>query len=249
MEREKKPKKKVLEGYKKVGKNFIPPMKQIPKLRDTSYVNDILPELIWAGLIHDSIGFVQGARFLEDIFRIANNFKEKDKFINYAYASNFNKFSDTQKKEFIVKLEEHNRLDALRTYLSPLTILYKKFPLSFIGPPQAIPDDDALISLIKTSVGHHIDKYETPGIVLNGVALLSLLVTDQIRLPPNLPDFNAVINSPDSDEANLAAGFMRANILTDFNISEIDNSWAKYFWNRGAELSECEYLAMDSNDE
>jgi hypothetical protein len=38
-------KKRNLEGYKREGKRFIPPMKQLPMVREQSYVNDMLPEL------------------------------------------------------------------------------------------------------------------------------------------------------------------------------------------------------------
>jgi hypothetical protein len=44
---------KILPGHKQIGKRFIPPMKQIPNMRQMSYVNDMLPELIWLGLIND----------------------------------------------------------------------------------------------------------------------------------------------------------------------------------------------------
>ena len=42
-------KKKILEGHKRIGKRFIPPMMQLPMMRSTSYVNDMLPELVWIG--------------------------------------------------------------------------------------------------------------------------------------------------------------------------------------------------------
>ena len=55
-------KKRVLEGHKKVGSRFITPMKQLPNMKSISYVNQMMPELIWIGLINDSIGYVKGAR-------------------------------------------------------------------------------------------------------------------------------------------------------------------------------------------
>ncbi|MFL6714141.1 MAG: hypothetical protein ACJ8LN_14640, partial [Sulfurifustis sp.] len=51
---------------------------------------------------------------------------------------------------------------------------------------------------------------------------------------------NAVIEKPGSDEARRAASFMRASAGAEWGALQIEDEWAKYFWNRGAELSPCE---------
>ena len=53
-------KKIVLEGHKKVGSKFIPPMMQLPNWTEISYINQILPEIIWMGLINDEFGYRDG---------------------------------------------------------------------------------------------------------------------------------------------------------------------------------------------
>ena len=98
-----------------------------------------------------------------------------------------------------------------------------------------------LVDKISSCVEKHIDKYKTPGIVLNASVLLSRLVTKTISFPTDmdLPDFNSVIDTPDSEEAKRAEGFIRANAIGEFGMLQISDTWARYFWNRGYQLSPC----------
>lgn len=235
-------KKKILEGHKRVGKRFIPPMMQIPTMRSTSYVNDMLPELIWIGLLNEKVGYVRAARIIEEIFLAADEVRYSAQQGNFALISTFGFLNQEQKDKFKSAITEKGLLDLIRNSLAPLILLYDGCPLKFLGLPTVVFQKEELISSIKKCVGRAIDKYDTPGIVLYGAMLLSRLVTGKIHFPAGmvLPDFNAVIDSPNSEEAKLAAGFMRANALAEFGMLDVDSTWAKYFWNRGGELSPCE---------
>lgn len=144
--------------------------------------------------------------------------------------------------------DSNSLLEPLRRYLAPLLLLYDEFPMKFIGLPDDCGPNEKLIEQISRCVGNHRNKYDTPGIVLNGAVLLSRLVTRKISLPAGLPDFNAVIEQPDSDEANRAAGFMRANVLSEVGMLEISNKWAAYFWEKSYGLTPCRLEFRDQND-
>jgi hypothetical protein len=235
-------KRKLLEGHKKVGSRFIPPMKQIPNMKSTSFVNQMLPELIWIGLVNDNIGYVKGARFVEKIFIAANEIAAGETKENFAYASSYGMLDDSNKLALIDKLAPLGILDDLKNYLAPLVLLYyDEFPMRFIGPPSTVISNEQLVRRISLCVEKHLDKYETPGIVLNGSVFLYRLVTKTISFSADmkLPNFNAVIDAPESDEAKRAAGFMRANAIGEFGTLGISDRWARYFWNRGYELSPC----------
>jgi hypothetical protein len=55
-----------------------------------------------------------------------------------------------------------------------------------------------------------------------------------------LPNFNAVIDAPESEEAKRAAGFMRASVMSEFGSLNLPKAWAKHFWNRSFAISPCE---------
>lgn len=239
----KKRKKQLLDGHKKIGKRFIPPMKQIPIMNEVSYIDNILPELIWIGLINEKVGYVRGARILELIFSTIDKFEEPTQHNSFALISSFNLLSEDQKECLVKTLDQADFLEIVKNSLAPLNLLYENCPLLFIGPPTNHYSSEELVATMKKCVADVIDKYETPGIVLNGSILLSRLVTRKIKFPADmdLPDFNAVIDSPDSDEAKRAAAFMRSNALMEFGMHEVSAVWAQYFWNRGYELSPCEF--------
>ncbi|MYC60876.1 MAG: hypothetical protein F4X09_11895 [Gammaproteobacteria bacterium] len=242
--RGKKPRtKQILAGHKRVGKRFIPPMKQLPKTVDTSYVNDMLPELIWIGLINERVGYVRGARIIEKVFLAVDAQKEKKQGGNYALMSSFNKLAADQKTAITQALREEGVLDIIQNSIAPLVLLYDDCPLIFLGPPTNTYSQEDLISIIKLCVGKTIDRHDTPGIVLFGAMLLARLVTKTIEFSADmdLPDFNSVIDSPGSEKARRAASFMRASGLAEFGMIKIGNTWAKHFWDKNFELSSCEF--------
>jgi hypothetical protein len=237
-------KKTILSDHKRIGKRFIPPMKQLPQMRSIGFVDDMLPELIWLGLINDRIGFVGGAKLFEKVVAAATEIERTDQQkTNYACISLYGSFNEAQKEAFLKGLSSRSLLVPLQEYLAPLVLLYDECPLRFIGPPSTVYSESSLVKLIRDCVSHHADKYETPGIVLNGMMLLSRLITKSIHFSSDieLPNFNAVIDAPGSEEAKRAAGFMRANAIGEFGMLGIDRAWAKNFWNRGYELSKCEF--------
>ncbi len=236
-------KKQLLSGHKRVGKKFIPPLKQLAGMREMSYVDDMLPELIWLGLINDTLGFVAGARFFEQVVAAATEVTEGKHGTHYAFLSIYCSFDNDQKERFASTLSKASLLNPLREYLAPLVLLYDDCPIRFLGPPETVISEGTLIKIMRSCIHRCLDKYETPGIVLNGMVLLSRLLTKTIHFSRDivLPDFNAVIEKPESEEAKGAAGMMRANALAELGMLNLDKAWARYFWNRGYELSPCEF--------
>lgn len=196
-------------------------------------------------MIYDRIGYVAAARFLENLFQAAMSTGKEDELLhgNPALVSFYGQFTEAQRVTFCAELKKRSMLDSLRAWLEPLTTLYSTFPFRFIGPPEHLRTNERLTSEMKACVGRYIDKYKTPGIVLNGSLLLAGLVTKKLHFSSeiNLPDFNAVISAPDSDEAAHAASFMRAHALSEFGMRAVSADWATFFWDRGIEISRCDF--------
>lgn len=181
---------RLLRGHKRVGKRFIPPMKQLPGMKETSYVNDMLPELVWIGLINDRLGYVPGARLFEKIVLAAMEAAGEAPNRNYALLSEVAELNTVQRVSFMNTLSAEAMPEPLREYIAPLTLLYDGCPLAFIGPPEKVYREEQLIKSIRACVERHIDKYETPAIVLHGAILLARLVAGTIS-------FSADIKIPD----------------------------------------------------
>ncbi len=226
-------------------------MKQLPGIREHSYVNDMLPELIWLGLINDHKGYRFGARVLEAVVQVTKNTPSLETPLNLALQSAYASFPEKEKEAVRSLWREWGLLDDIRYALAPLVLLYDGFALAFVGPPQTVISQDTLIARIKASVGNHLDKYETPGIALHGAMMLTRMMAGTIHFAAhiNIPDFNSIFEIPGSDEAKRAAAFMRANATAEWGMLEIGNEWAKYFWNRGAQLTPCERSEYGVHDD
>ena len=225
---ENKRKGQLLPGHKRLGKRFIPPLMQMNIAEHISYIDDILPELIWTGLLNERIGYVESAGVLERISLTVEDIRRPDQHGNFAIMSTFKTLNDEQNSSLVRRLEEEDVGNVLRNSVAPLTLLYEGFPLSFLGPPDQIYSTDELVSTIKKCVDRVVDKYETPGIMLNGALMFSLLVTKRLSICDeiDIPDFNSVVTAPESDEAKHAAAFLRANALAEFGMRKIDSTWS-----------------------
>lgn len=129
------PNRRILQGHKQTGKRFIPPMKQLPIML-TSYVNDMLPELIWIGLMNDRLDYAPTARLLEKIVCAAREVEPGVKDRNYALCSHLGALDEQQRVPFLSTLETEGVLVPLRNRIVPLVLLYEDCPLAFIGPPE-----------------------------------------------------------------------------------------------------------------
>ena len=219
-------------------------MMQLPSLDlSVAYVTHMLPELVWIGLLNQKMGYVPAAKLLERLFTLVGETKDPDTKGNFALMSTFGLLRDDQKNVLRVRLREEETLILSQEATAPLNLLYDNCPLLFLGPPTRVFGRHELVSTIKKCVGETIDKYNTPGILLNGSLMMFSLVTKQLYFSRDidLPDFNSIVNAPDSEEAKHAAGIMRAYALTEFGMRNVDPSWARHFWNQNAQLSPCEF--------
>lgn len=162
-EENQKRQKEILEGHKKVGKRFIPPMLQLEKLQLISYVHRLLPEILWIGLINHSLGYKEGIDVCLRLSRYAQEVQNTEQSINFALASAYSLLSEEKKKQLIECINDADILEQLQLYLSPLTMLYNGFPMAFIGRPRDSEAKHLLVLRLKTVVEALMNKYNLPG--------------------------------------------------------------------------------------
>lgn len=252
MSRRERHKSTVLDGHKRRGKRFVPPLMQLSQLdTSVSYVTHMLPELVWIGLLNREVGYIRSARLLERVFGILEQIINPHTELNFALSSAFGILGAEEKARLRDGLKDAHILELLQSCIAPLNVLYSDFPLSFLGNPRNVPSEDQLVSTVRECVEETIDKYRTPGIVLNASVVLYLYSRKRLLFTQDIeiPDFNSVVDAPDSEEAQRAAGMIRSIALMVFGQQEIDRSWARHFWDRNAELSRCEFARQEIYDD
>jgi hypothetical protein len=238
-------KKKILEGHKKVGSKFIPPMMQLPNWSEISYVNLMLPEIIWMGLINDEFGYRDGINLSTNLANRAFELKETDKHINFALISNFRFLSNEKKIELIKGLEERSEIGRYRHALLPLIVLYEDFPLSFIGAGEEEYDGEQLIERMKACIDRHIYKHETPAMIVQANVMYIRVTNGGLHVASHIeiPDLNVLIEDPESEAAKRAGGFVRNSAMQEFMPMGEDGygDWSKAFWNQGYKIAKCDF--------
>lgn len=232
----------MLKGHKKVGSKFIPPMMQLGSLKQTSYIDEMLPELIWLGLIHERYGYHAGARILETIVSITTGVLDNDKDErNFSLASHLDSLEDGQKKELVFELKKTPAFEGIQSSITPLVRLYDNSPLAFLEP-RSFPEKSKSMVLMKTVVEKCYDNRNTPGVALYASLIVPLLMSNRIHFGPNVnpPDLNKAILEGDTPDGRKAASSLRAMGLMVFGQANTGRNWAGRFWNQNLTIFSCE---------
>ncbi|WP_088437325.1 hypothetical protein [Sulfurospirillum diekertiae] len=239
--------KKILEDHKKVGKKLIPPMMYSVPLQETNYIEELLPEIIWMGLIHDELGYHKGIDIIRAFIKSASDSYTSENYINFSLASNLRKLADHEKEKFVQKLIKNELYLDVSELLAPLVYFYDDSPFSFLNKKVdlSISEEKELLEKLKTSIDRLFDRYDTPSVVAQLNVFYTRVLDGKISFPMgmDIPDFNALIDDPHSDEANKAAGFVRNSVKSEymFEFTKHDSSWATSFWNQSYKLDKCEF--------
>ena len=235
----------ILDEHRRVGKKYLPPITELRNLKPVSYINQLLPEILWMGLINDALGYREGIRLFQALAVTAKKIHQSEKQTNFALCSSYLKLSEVERAELLKRLAEDKSLEQLKSCLAPLTIHYNGFPLAFLGMPADPPDRTILLKKLKRSIERHIVKYETPALAIQAAVVYIRAITGGLQLNSKMsaPDLDSIITSPESENAKKASAFVRSFVLMEVSLAGEDytDAWARSFWNHGIELDDCEF--------
>jgi hypothetical protein len=79
--------------------------------------------------------------------------------------------------------------------------------------------------------------------MLHGALLMNNLIAGRVHFSSHneLPDYNAVVDRPDSEDARRAGSFIRASTMAQIGFVDPPKEWAQYFWNASYDLVACDY--------
>ena len=224
------------------GKRFVPPLIELG-MTEVSFVNQLLPEILWMGLINDKLGYKRGIETALLVAKTANAISNSVTDGNFALASSYLGLSKDQQKEVIRKLDASGELTTVRFCLKPLVVLYKGFPLSFLGASKEKRTKRELIKTMAGCVARHMNKYHKPATAIQTAVIYIRGVAGKLVLPAGFDiDLNAIFESPEFKQGQIASSFVRACVMTEVLIPEAgqENMWARSFWNQGIKLGACD---------
>lgn len=235
--------KKVLAGHKKVKSRFIPPLMQLPNLRETSYVNDMLPHVVWMSLLIQDHGKRDGIRYAFDLAKLAHEVHGSEKHFNFAICGSYSHLTEDELARLVQRLTDEGRLDLYRQSLSPLVALHPTCPMAGLGLPGSLQERATLIGCLRDAVDAILDRYENPAAIMHAnvfgirAATGGLFIADHIEMP----DLDALVFNPESDAAKQAASFVRSSAMQEFSFDEDEGYrvWPKAFWDANYRLDPC----------
>lgn len=237
-------KKPVLSDHKKKGQRFIPPALAAMPMHEISYVNQLLPEILWLALLRTQVGNTRAIELALNFMTLVKDSVEKGDFRNFALIGRFNELGDSTKKGIANKVALSTFGDELIKLLEPLLNNYPKCPLDFLKPNVPTCDRSTSIRLMQTVVETHINRNSYNAAVIQAMTALIRQAMGGLHYSARVekPDFSSFIASTeDSDWERIGS---RARLAAQSELmpmgQSINDEWARYFWNTGVVNSECD---------
>jgi hypothetical protein len=213
---------------------------------ETSWPMLPLPELLWIGLLHTSVGFEEGTAVAIQLSRIAIDVRRSGPQLeHFVAASSFNKLSTSEQCEVKRRAAGSGILDFLSEALKDLHNHYPESPLSFLqnaGPNQR--SNSRALERLKSVVRPLLFRHDAPATRLAGAAIGIELETGRLSVTSEATTilrWRTLARYPTTEESKGVGAVCRASVNMIFteHIYDAATPWPSYFWNRGLELEPC----------
>jgi hypothetical protein len=250
IENNSKTKRHILSDHQKVGKKFIPPFLQLGKFNEVKWIDCILPELLWLGLLNNQYDLAKGADLAISLARSATKVCNSGSKIWFAPINAYATLTKQQKNEINKSLKASNNLDSLQEALTPLFAFYPECPLNFLSEernPNSLNSKENL-EQFKLLLSTLFNRHEKAATLIQANAIYIAFVTDFLKVVNNtdMANFPLVAEFPNTEESvRVAAGVRNTvNVFFGGELYDKSSTWPKYFWNRGLELEACDYQGI-----
>lgn len=240
----------ILSNYKKKGSKFIPPLLHIlgGTMKESSYIDHILPEIIWTALLNEKYGIPETARLIHSI---CDSIKQIDSKENLIFQSRITTLSSVEKKNLIRNFEERSIISKLQTALHDFIFLYPKSQLSFIfkKAPSKLNDKN-FITKYKSLLSQLIDRISVSAIFMQVLPIYSAVLLGKLKIAEGLAlaDIEALKDYPNTTRSQDVGASIRSAltlIIVDEVIEPELTDWVKYFWNQGKEIEPLDLTIME----
>ena len=241
---------KVFNDHKQNAKIFTPPIVATlsDRLQFTKWADDLLPNLVWMGLLFDGLGERKAISICENYVSIVKDILgDKDRKI-LSFISEYSSITDEQVEKIKNALSAKNILIEIQETLYPLVSLYSKCPLKFLYNENEMEkskiDIDRSLSIMKRVVKNILDRKSRDAMLVQTNAVYIMWITGMLRFAEGslLGDIETISDYPKTDESKKVAASIRATLGAVRSLYDNKEAleWSTYFWNHGYEISVCE---------
>lgn len=217
-----------LAKYKKNRKKLIPPLATLPRFSTSSWINERLPEMLWANLIREHHKGEMGYAIFRDIMRWLGENQAEGDVIGVTH-TDISMMPEKLKKDFITHIVEVAGTDALSPLLLleglPDYVIWKKemesVELSLAKAWSQLADAVNLVLFHQSQEATDVRWVKLMGAILSGRMNFTGAMSDRID------EFN---NYPNKGDQRSVRPSIRSMEIID-SLQGEEYKWAQNFWN------------------
>ncbi len=237
----------VLQGHRRHGKRFVPLLLEYTSLTEVGWHYDLMPELVWIGLVHAKHGVKRGVELCVELARAAVACTAKSNRA-FAFISDYAQLQQGEQECVIGHLLETGSLADLSEALNVLLVYYPQGPLTFLSNSQRCGvSSEASLTTLKRVLWESSDRRGRQATLMQATAVYVYFLNDRLKVPPGsgLANFTAIESYPDTEESLKIATYVRALLNGLTASSNLSEEWRRYFWNTGRALEPCDRSDTD----
>lgn len=216
-------------SHKLYKKKLTPPLLQIPNLKNSSWIHERLPEMLWAVLV---IGNMKRDKAL-DFFRYVGKYVSQNNEFFDVTLSSIGKLPDDKIKLFIQHMLNYS--GEIKNILRPLC-LYHEIPALEIWTEyskEPVPKED--FEKISNGIVKTFDHQSQAATDCRWVKLLCYILGGKMKLP-NEEKVKEILEYPNYGEMTKVIPTIRASEII---LKSDDLRWAEYFWKHSYDSTSC----------
>lgn len=224
----------VLGDHRRTKSRLIAPFNDMfGPIRDVSWVNTMIPELLWIALIQDVFGSRRGVEIITAFTRDVRASSVDRSTVIWAAAGKFDAISGEVLRA-IVTGSTRNYAEELRDALRPLAAWYPSHPLNVLPAGEALDASTADLSYLKRMVAMLFDRSCKAAIMTQATAMWLGFDADRLKVAPDLSlaQFPRIEEYPDTELSLRIAASIRASLNTLFSDTSMmasESGWPAVF--------------------
>ena len=210
-------------------------------------MDDLLPELIWIGLVETNLGKKRSGELCVELAKTATTCSS-DAQGAFAFISEYGNLSNREKESLVNRLGRTGALADIHESLQILDVHYPESPLAFLFPTYEQPkQSQGGLHELKMLISELEDRRGLVATNLQATAIYIYFLNDKLKVPraSAMADFPEIESYPDTEASRRVASSVRALINGFSGALDPSNEWRNYFWNRGRNLEPCERIPTD----
>ncbi len=250
----------ILADHKRDRKKLIPPLLAMmgENFSPYSWARQIVPEVLWIALLHQSLGLRKAVPFVLRIISEADRLCSAEPKPLFSKASSFGSLTDEQKENLVAHISKDTDWEIAIDALSPLFLLTPISPLNFLKPDKKQQTKELATDIMHDLLPKMYNRGSRDSVLCMATSICAAARQGKFVIASDLADklgkdLIAVEDYPNTEASKLAASSLRAMAPMLLMSREGEGQdrlydWLEQFWEQVGSFGNCE-LPFEVQDE